>query len=174
MKFTLNQIFTLKLIAVLCLLFSCTRDDDSIQRIDQIMNIYIKNSAGQDLLNSNKAGSFIGYSVNDQNGTSDVAPVSIPLRMTTDSLYYMEYIAGAKRVTLDSVSPENRTYRSNMVLSLRRTINNVTDTINDTMEIQYRWTPAVFQVSKVIYNGEVKFTKEADAPNSINTVTIIK
>lgn len=162
---------------ILLMLFaalSCTRDDDSLQRIDQIMNIYIKNSAGQDLLNSNKAGSFIGFSVNDQNGTNDLAPVSIPLRMTTDSLYYMEYIAGAKRVTLDSVSPENRTYRSNMVLSLRRTINNVTDTINDTMEIQYRWTPAVFQVSKVIYNGEVKFTKEADAPNSINTVTIIK
>lgn len=167
-----NSVFGILIILFVAL--SCTRDDDSIQRIDQIMNIYIKNSAGQDLLNSAITGSFIGYSVNDQNGTSDVAPVSIPLKMDTDSRYYMEYIAGAKRVTLDSVSPENRTYRSNMVLSLRRTINNVTDTINDTMEIQYRWTPAVFQVSKVIYNGEVKFTKEADAPNSINTVTIIK
>lgn len=174
MKLNLNHIFALKLIAVLCILFSCTRDDDSIQRIDQIMNIYIKNSAGQDLLNSKKAGSFIGYSINDQNGSKDITPVSIPLKMTTDSIYYMEYITGAKRVTKDSISPDNRTYRSDLVFSLRRTVNNVPDTINDVMRIEYRWTPSVFQVSKVIYNGKVEFTKEANEPNSINVVTIVK
>lgn len=174
MKLNLNHIFTLKLIAVLCILFSCTSDDDSLQRIDQIMNIYIKNSAGQDLLNSKKAGSFIGYSINDQNGSKDISPVSIPLKMTTDSVYYMEYIAGAKRIALDSINPDNRTYRSKLLFSLRRTINKVTDTINDNVEIEYRWTPSLFQVSKVIYNGKVEFTKEANQPNSINVVTIVK
>lgn len=174
MKLNLNHIFTLKLIAVLCILFSCTRDDDSLQRIDQIMNIYIKTKTGQDLLNSKKTGSFIGYSINDQNGTTDIAPVSIPLKMTADSIYYMEYIAGAKRVIMDSISPDNRTYKSDLVFSLRRTVNNVPDTINDVMRIEYRWTPALFQVSKVIYNGKVEFTKEANEPNSINVVTIVK
>lgn len=171
----MKNIFWGMLVIVFALL-SCRGDEnDSLQRIDQIMNIYIKNSAGQDLLNSKKAGSFIGYSINDQNGTTDIAPVSIPLKMTTDSIYYMEYIAGAKRVTMDSISPDNRTYRSDLVFSLRRTVNNVPDTINDAMRIEYRWTPTLFQVSKVIYNGEeVKFTKDGNESNSINVVTIVK
>src|SRR6476646_7848822 len=88
-------------------LLSCKSDDESLQRIDQIMNIYMVNSAGQDLLNSKKPGSFSGYSVNDSLGDRDISPVNIPLRMRADSTFYMEYIAGAKRKRLDSVSPDN-------------------------------------------------------------------
>lgn len=171
MKFSFNYILAFKLIIVLTFLFSCRSDDDELQKVDQIFNLYMKDSAGQDLLNKNKEGSFFSYSVNDALGDTDVAAVSIPLKMTSDSLYYMEYIAGAKRKTIDSISPDDRTYHSVLELQLRRTVNNVTDTINDVMEIQYHWTPSVFEISKVYYNGELKFMKEPNAPN---VVTIVK
>lgn len=174
MKSKLNHIFILKFIAVLFLTVSCGSDDDSLQRIDQVMNFSIKNVAGQDLMNPKKAGSFTSYSVNDFNGTTAVAPVSISLRMTTDSLYYFEYIKGAKRITLDSISPENRTYKSNLTFTLSKIVNNQTVSVNDEMEIRYRYTPSVFQVSQVLYNGKEVFSKAADAPNAINTFTIIK
>lgn len=153
---------------------SCGSDDDSLQRIDQVMNFYMKNTAGQDLLNGKKAGSFTSYSVNDNNAATAIASVAIPLKMTTDSLYYLEYISGAKRVLKDSISPDNKTYRSNLTFSLNRTVNNQLVTVTDVMEIHYRWTPTLFQVSEVLYNGKVVFSKAADAPNAINTFTIIK
>ncbi|WP_312991185.1 hypothetical protein [Chryseobacterium flavum] len=159
-------------------LLSCKSDDESLQRIDQILNMYMKNSAGQDLLNSKKSGSYNGYSVNDMFGDRDVSPVNVSLKMTPDSVFYMEYIAGAKRIRLDSVSPSNpgtgNSYYSRMTLELRRTVNNVSDTITDTLEIQYRKSPTLFQVSKVLYNKKEVFSKEAEAPNSINTFTIVK
>jgi len=149
---------------------SCRNDDDDLQKIDQILTIYMKSSSGQDLLNPNKSGSYISYTVNDVFGTTDNAPVSIPLKLSSDSLYYMEYIAGAKRITDDSLS-DTRTYRSRMALALRRTVNSVTDTINDTLDIEYRWTSSVFEVSKVYYNKQLQFTKE---PGGSNVVTIVK
>lgn len=174
MKFKLNHIFIFKLIAVLFLTVSCGSDDDSLQRIDQIMNFDVKNSVGQDLMNPKKAGSYTAYSVNDINGLTDLAPVSVPLRMTTDSLYYFEYLSGARRIIKDSISPENKTYRSDLAFSFSRTVNNQIVTVTDVMEIHYRWTPSLFQVSEVLYNGQPVFSKAADAPNSINTFTIIK
>jgi hypothetical protein len=166
------------ILIIIFALISCKSDDDSLQRIDQIMNIYMKNSAGQDLLNSKKAGSYTGYSVNDLLGDKDVSPVSIPLKVTTDSLFYLEYIAGAKRKKLDSVSPENpgtgNLYVSRMLLTLSKKVNDETETTEDELEIHYRNTPTAFQVSEVLYNKELVFSKEADTPNSINTVTIVK
>lgn len=160
------------ILVVLFALISCKRDDeDSLQKIDQIFDLYMKNSAGQDLLNGKKVGSFSSYAVNDVFGDTDNSPVSIPLKMTSDSVFYMEYIAGAKRVILDSISPSDRTYRSRLALSLRRTVNNVADTVNDVLEIQYHWTPTVFEVSKVYYNGTLRFTKQPGVPN---VVTIVK
>lgn len=164
------------LVAVFALI-SCKSDDDSLQRIDQVLNIYMRNSAGQDLLNSKKAGSYTGFSVNDIFGAKDNSPVSIPLKMTTDSVFYMEYLAGAKRRRLDSISPENpgtgTSYYSRMQMTFTKNTN-VNDNVIGTLEIQYRNTPTVFQVSKVLYNGNVVFSKDADAPTSINTVTITK
>lgn len=175
MKGKLNYNFIFQLIALLFVTVSCGSDDESLQRIDQVMNIYIKNgTTGQDLLNAEIPGSYTAYSVNDNNGTTDVAPVSVALKMSTDSQYYLEYIRGAKRVTQDSISPDNRTYTSRMTFSLRRTVNSQEVVVQDVMDILYRWTPSVFQVAEVKYNNEVVFTKEADAPNAINTITIIK
>ncbi len=166
------------ILIIIFALISCKSDDDSLQRIDQVMNIYMKNSAGQDLLNSKKAGSYTGYSVNDLLGDKDVSPVSMPLKVTTDSLFYLEYIAGAKRIKLDSVSPENpgtgNLYVSRMQLTLSKKVDDETETTVDELEIHYRNTPTAFQVSEVLYNKELVFSKEADTPNSINTVTIVK
>ncbi|REC48244.1 hypothetical protein [Chryseobacterium pennipullorum] len=166
------------LLAVICTLLSCKSDEESLQRIDQIMNIYMKSDTNPDLLNSKKEGSYISYSVNDAFGTRDISPVTIPLRMTTDSLFYMEYIAGAKRIRSDSTGPDNpgtgNFYHSRMQLTLRKTVDSLVQETEGILEIQYRNTPTLFQVSKVLYDGKTVFSKNADAPNSINTVTIVK
>ncbi|MBV8325909.1 hypothetical protein [Chryseobacterium sp.] len=151
---------------------SCNRsDDDSLQRIDQILNIYMKNSSGQDLLNSQKTGSYTNYFINDSLGDRENSPVSIPLKMAPDSTFYMEYIAGAKRKKLDS---SGTAYYSVMTLGLRTVTNNVADTIFDRLRIVYRMSPTLFQVSKVYYNDVLEYSKEAEAPTSINRVTITK
>lgn len=166
------------ILVVFCTLLSCKSDEDSLQRIDQILNIYMKNTAGQDLLNNKKPGSYTGYSVNDLFGDRDISPISIPLKVNSDSLFYLEYIAGAKRRKSDSTGPDNpgsgNSYFSRMDITLTKTVNNVPETTVDRLEIHYRKTPTLFQVSKVLYNNKVEFSKEADAPNSINTVTIVK
>lgn len=153
-------------------LLSCRSDDDSLQKIDQLFNLYMKNSAGQDLLNSKKSGSYTAISMNDVNGTTDVAPVTFSLKMTADSTYFIEYLASAKRITIDSISPEDRTYESEIDLSLSKPGTSTTpDVTVDRLRIQYHWTPTLFEVSKVFYNDELKFTKEANLPN---VVTIVK
>ncbi|KAB1229958.1 hypothetical protein [Chryseobacterium viscerum] len=158
-------------------LVSCKSDDDSLQRVDQVLNIYMKNSAGQDLLNNKLPGSYTGFSVNDVFGTKDIAPVSISLRTSPESLFYMEYLAGAKRRRLDSISPDNpgtgTSYYSRMQITFTKSTN-VSDNVIGLLEVQYRNTPTAFQVSKVLYEGKEVFSKNADAPTSINTVTITK
>ncbi|WP_336963635.1 hypothetical protein [Chryseobacterium contaminans] len=152
---------------------SCGSDDDSLQRIDQILNIYMKSDTNPDLLNAKKSGSFTSFSVNDMLGDKENSPVTtMPLRMRQDSVYYIEYIGGAKRKKFDSAGT---TYYSRMALTLNRTVNNAPQpVVTDILEIRYRNTPEVFQVSEVLYNNKSVFTKGAGTPNSINNVTITK
>ncbi|MGN7866485.1 hypothetical protein [Chryseobacterium sp. 22458] len=152
-------------------LISCKSDDESLQRIDQVMNIYMKSNTNPDLLNAKKSGSYTAYSVNDMLGDRDISPVSIPLKMRPDSTFYMEYISGAKRRKLDSAGT---TYYSRMRLTLSKNVNNVPENTFDTLEIRYRNSFEVFQVSQVLYNRKLMFSKEAGAANSINEVTIVK
>lgn len=154
------------------ILLSCRGDDDSIQRIDQIFNLYIRSSTGQDLLNARRPGSYTTVTMNDINGVADNAPVNFSLRAAADSIVYIEYIAGARRVTIDSISPENRTYESAIALALTRRVNDTVDIVtNDTLRIRYRWVPTVFEVSQVFYNNQLVFTKQ---PNVPNVITIVK
>ncbi|MGG7553277.1 hypothetical protein ACQ7CX_21975 [Chryseobacterium arthrosphaerae] len=152
-------------------LISCKSDDESLQRIDQVMNIYMKSNTNPDLLNAKKSGSYTAYSVNDMLGDRDISPVSIPLKMRPDSTFYMEYISGAKRRKLDSAGT---IYYSRMRLTLSRNVNNAPENTFDTLEIRYRNSLEVFQVSQVLYNRKLMFSKEAGAANSINEVTIVK
>ncbi|WP_419869527.1 hypothetical protein [Chryseobacterium sp. CT-SW4] len=151
---------------------SCRSDDDTIQRIDQILDIYMQDSQGRDLLNTNTEGAFTSITMNDVQGTTNNAPVTYSSLMTGDSIRYIRYMAGARRVTIDSISPEDRTYESIIALAITKRLTDSTNTvINDTLRIQYHWSPSVFQVSRVYYQNELKFTKE---PNVSNVVTIVK
>ena len=152
-------------------LISCKSDDESLQRIDQVMNIYMKSNTNADLLNAKKSGSYTAYSVNDMLGDRDISPVSIPLKMRPDSTFYMEYISGAKRRKLDSAGTM---YYSRMRLTLSRNVNNAPENTFDTLEIRYRNSLEVFQVSQVLYNRKLMFSKEAGEANSINEVAIVK
>lgn len=168
----MKKIF-LYILLVSCVVISCGSDDDSLQRIDQILNIYMKSDTSPDLLNAKKSGSFTSYTVNDMLGDKDNSPVTtIPLRMRQDSVFYIEYIAGAKRRKFDSAGT---TYYSRMRVTLNQIINNTSQAVaTDILEIHYRNTPEAFQVSEVLYNTESVFSKDAGTPNSINNVTIVK
>jgi len=160
-------------ILVVCLaVLSCRTGNDDLQKIDQILNIYMKNGAGRDLLHQKKDQTYFTYSMNDVNGIKDIAPVSGTLRATADSTLFIEYIAGARRIGVDTLDPNNKTYRSDIAFSLIKRLNTtVQDTINDTLRIEYRMTPSAFEVSKVYYNDTLRFTK---TPGAANVVTIVK
>jgi len=154
-------------------LLSCRSDDESLQKIDQIFNLYIKDSSGKDLLNPTKVGAYSGVSWNDELAATDIANVNFSRKMLIDSTYYVEYTAGATRQLYDDSDPENKIYRSEIQVSLTKKLS---DTQNapvdiDTLEIYYRMNPSVFEVSKVYYNKVLKFSKTPDEPN---VVTIIK
>lgn len=161
------------LIVLLALLGCRSGDDESLQKIDQVFNLYIKDSSGKDLLNPTKIGSYTGVSWNDELAETDIASVNFSRKMLADSTYYVEYSAGATRQLYDDSDPDNKIYRSEIQVSLTKKIS---DTENapveiDTMEIYYRMNPSVFEVSKVYYNKVLKFSKTPDEPN---VVTIIK
>jgi heterodisulfide reductase subunit B len=87
------------------------------------------------------------------------------LRATADSTLFIEYIAGAKRVGLDTLDPNNKTYQSVITVSLVKRLNStILDTINERLRIQYRMTPSVFEVSKVYYNDTLKIYKNTGFP----------
>jgi hypothetical protein len=160
------------LLVVFFAFLSCSTGDDELQRVDQILNIYMKNKAGRDLFHQKKDLTYFTYSFNDVNGVADLAPVSSTLKATTDSTLFIEYIAGAKRVGIDTLNAENKTYQSRITVSLIKRLNNtILDTINEDLKIEYRMTPSVFEVSKVYYNDTLRFTKQEGSPN---VVTIVK
>ena len=149
---------------------SCRNEDENIQRIDQIIQLYI-DSAGQDLLNSKIPGSYTDIKINDVYGITDTAPVSVSLKKDADTVTYLEYIADAKRITIDS-SAAFQIYESKLALELTKKINDSTSFVtNDTLKIQYESRPEIFQVSKIWYNNVLKFTK-TDQP--LNVVKISK
>ena len=152
---------------------SCRGNDDSLQQIDQIINLYYKDASGKDLLNSKLSGTYSSVSFLDLNGITDQVPISsFSLKKTTDTVNYIDYDAGAVRVLQDSVSPENKTYRSDFIVSLTQNATNTTPIIiQDTVKIEYSWTPTLFQISKFYYNKKLVFSKVQGQPNII---TIIK
>lgn len=160
------------LLVVFFAFLSCSTGDDELQRVDQILNIYMKNKEGRDLFYQKKDLTYFTYSFNDVNGVADLAPVSSTLKATADSTLFIEYIAGAKRIGLDTLNPDNKIYRSQITISLIKRLNNtILDTITEDLKIDYRMTPSVFEVSKVYYNDTLRFTKQEGSPN---VVTIVK
>lgn len=161
--------FTLSVLALL----SCGSDEENLQNIDQVMTFYMKNSAGQDLLNPTKVGSYSQFAMNDVFGENDSSPVSFSgPTMQADSTYFFEYTAGATRRLLSSDANDNRIYQSKIAFKMQEKVNDTLfKEVRDTMEIQYRWSPTLFEISKVLYNKNEVFNKTA---TSGNTFTITK
>lgn len=164
----MKNIFFLSLVVVLAFL-SCRNDDLEVQQIDQILQVYI-DSAGQDMLNSNLKGGYTNISMNDVYGITDSAPVSFSQKKDADTISYIEYVAGSRRVLVDSATSQ-KIYESKIALAMTKVINDSTKyAINDTMIIHYNSSPTLFKVAKVWYNGQLKFTKVQDQPNIVKIV----
>lgn len=147
---------------------SCRGEEESVQRIDQVINLYI-DSLGQDMLNTKIPGSYSSSSMNDVYGLTDNSPISLSIKKDADTVSYIEYIAGAKRIGIDSVGT-SKTYESKVALKLTKKVNDLSKITNDTMTIQYLSTPDLFQVSKIWYNGVIQFTKVEGQPNTVKIV----
>ena len=148
---------------------SCRSDEEAVQKIDQIINLYV-DSLGQDMLNAKISGSYISSSMNDVYGLTDSVPVTFSVKKDADTINYIEYLAGAKRIGIDS-SESFKTYESKIALLLTKKINDSTRrSTNDTLTIQYRSTPTLFQVSKIWYNNVLHFTKVEGEPNILKIV----
>jgi len=165
----MKNLFFILMIGAFAVL-SCRNEDENIQRIDQIIQLYI-DSAGQDMLNSKIPGSYTDININDVYGLTDTAPVAFSLKKNADTVSYLEYVAAAKRITIDSTATF-QIYESKLALQLTKKLNDSTNLVtNDTMKIQYQSTPEIFQVSKIWYNNELKFTK---TDQLLNVVKISK
>ncbi|MGS0747691.1 hypothetical protein [Halpernia sp. GG3] len=152
---------------------SCRGNEENPQQIDQVVNLYIKDATGKDLLDTKLSGAFNNIKFLDLNGLTDQVPISsFSLKKNLDTVNYIDYDSGAKRILQDSLNPGNKTYRSNFILSLSKNIDATTAvTTQDTIKIEYSWTPALFQISKFYYNKKLVFSKVSGKPN---VITIIK
>ncbi len=152
---------------VIIALLSCRNNDEPIQQIDQIVHLYI-DSLGQDMLNKKIAGSYISVSLNDVDGLTDNAPVTYLMKKDADTVDYIQYIAGAKRILTDSIDANHKTYRSRIALKMILKVNATTQsTTNDTLILNYQYTPEYFRVSSALYNNKPVFTKAEGQPNII-------
>lgn len=155
----------------LCFLFSCQSDDEDIQYIDQVLNIYVKNSAGQDLFNANTTGYFSNVQFLDLLSDRDLSPITgVTILKDINTINYIDYSAGAVRLIKDSVSAADKTYYSNFVMRLTKTENSQTINVDDTLRIEYSWSPTRFQVSKIWKSKQLIFTKSEGQPNIVNIV----
>lgn len=155
------------------MLLSCGRNDESLQKIDQTLHLYIKDSAGNDLLHPSKIGSYTTISMTDDLAETNNVNVNYSRKMQTDSTYFMEYIAGSRRLFEKDSSDGSKIYKSEIKISLTKKISETEQATPDidTLRILYRMTPSVFEVSKVYYNNSLKFSKIQDQPN---VATVIK
>lgn len=161
----MKNLFFLMLVAFLGFI-SCRNDENDVQKIDQVMQLYI-DSLGQDMLNVKLPGSYTSTSMNDVYGLTDNAPVTFSVKKDADTVSFIEYVAGAKRIRIDSTEL-SKTYESKIALTLIKSINDsVKITTNDTMTIQYLSTPTLFEISKVWYNDVLQFNKVEGQPNVI-------
>ena len=163
MKRNLLAVIFVALLAVI----SCRSEEDSLQQIDQVLHFYI-DSAGIDMLNENVSGAYTSYSFNDVYGLSDNAPVSFTEVLDEDSLYYLKYVAGARRIAVDSTDTNHKTLQSKIAMQFVTKINDSVNKIQyDTLVLNYNFTPAVFQIQEAIFNGNTIFTKISGSPNII-------
>lgn len=165
--FNFAKMKSIFLFGVLLLLsLGCRQTDEGLQNIDQVLQIYIS-ADGSDLLNSDVPGAYTNVNFNDVYGRLDNSPVSMVNKTDESGKHFLEYIAGARRVAVDSTAAV-KTYESKIALALTKKQNDSVNTVtNDTMVIQYSSSSELFQLSRVYYNGVLKFTKSPGLPNNV-------
>ena len=153
-------------------LFSCRKEDENdVQKIDQVINVYLHDNSGVDLLNTNIKGGYTTVSGQDLNADKALQEISgFSVKKDKDTIAYIDYVAGAKKILLDSISPVQKRYQSDFYLNLSKIINKKTVTDADTVKVEYNWTPTLFQVSKIWYNQKLVFTKVEGQSNIIKIV----
>lgn len=153
-------------------LFSCRKEDENdVQKIDQVINVYLHDNSGVDLLNTNIKGGYTTVSGQDLNADKALQEISgFSVKKDKDTIAYIDYVAGAKKILLDSISPVQKRYQSDFYLNLSKSINKKTVTDTDTVKVEYNWTPTLFQVSKIWYNQKLVFTKVEGQSNIIKIV----
>lgn len=160
------------LLLILCL-YACRGDDDTIQEIDQTLQIFVKNSAGEDLLHPKTPNYFFSYTIDDLGGQYSKVPLSsgYTTMVNTDSIYYIQYIAGATRNLKDSINPDLKYYTSEMSITWNKKINDsITQSTTDTLNIVYQWKPELFTIHEVFVNKTKVFDKQQGKNNAI-TIT---
>ncbi|WP_297985972.1 hypothetical protein [uncultured Chryseobacterium sp.] len=158
----------LSFLVIATALLACRSDDEGLQKIDQILQLYVRNTSGQDLLNPKISGSYQSLTLTDIGGLYDQSSISgYALKKDADTVTYLEYKAGATRYLLDSTNPDYKRYRSDMQANY---ITSSNDTIQDTISVVYEWTPQVFQIQSVLYNKATVFTKTEGASNIVKIV----
>lgn len=162
----IRNVFALFFVAVFAFV-ACRKDEDSLQKIDQVIHLYI-DSAGVDMLNKKIPGAYTQINLFDVYGTIDNAPVTFQDKKDADTIHYIEYIAGAKRRTLDSLDSNHKTLQSKIALRmLKKKTDTTFFTQNDTLILNYSYTPEAFELREAFYNGNKVFTKVAGSPNMI-------
>ena len=155
----------------LFLFLSCRNDEDDAQKIDQVINIYMHNADGVDLLNTRIKGGYTSVSGQDLNADRALQTISgFSVKKDKDTVAYIDYVAGATKLLKDSISSAEKRYQSDFYLNLSKTVDKNTVIDTDTVKIEYNWSPAVFQVSKIWYNQKLVFTKAEGQPNIIQIV----
>lgn len=162
----------LLLIIFISVVFSCNREEMSIPKIEQVIRMYVKDTAGSDLLNSELPGSFTSVKFFDLKDVYDQTPVNtFNARQDNSGITFLEYTAGAKRILVDSVSPAQKTFLSEMAVVFTKSVNGQPVVETDTLSIEYSWTPELFTVSQIRYNKRPQlFVKDS----TIQTFSVIK
>ena len=163
----------IKLLLFLSLFFflSCRNEENDVQKIDQVINIYMHNADGVDLLNTRIKGGYTGVSGQDLNADRALQDITgISVKKDQDTIAYVDYATGAVRILKDSISASQKMYQSDFYINLSKIVNKETVTDVDTVKVEYNWSPNLFQVSKVWYNNKLSFSKVEGQPNIIHIV----
>lgn len=155
------------------LLFSCRGEDvNDLQKIDQVVNLYISDSNGEDLLNTENTNAYKTISLQDLNdpNTALKAITTFSIKKDVTNISYLDYAAGATRLLLSNAGQYPENYQSEFYINLTKSVNDTDITDRDTIKIQYSSEPTLFKVSKIWYNNKLVFSKVSDEANIVKIV----
>ena len=155
------------------LLFSCRGEDmNDLQKIDQVVNLYISDTNGVDLLNTENTNAYKTITLQDLNdpNTAFKEISTFSIKKDLNNVSYIDYAGGATRVLQTTSGQYPETYQSEFYINLTKSVNDNDVTDVDTIKIQYSSEPSQFKVSKIWYNKQLAFSKVSVEPNIVKIV----